>query len=654
MAVQKWGTNMKVGVDYYPEHWDRSLWEQDADLMKKSGVKLVRMAEFAWSKMEPREGVYDFAWLDEIVALFAERGIEVILCTPTSCPPLWLYEKYPEVLLTGRDGRKQEPAIRGHRCYNAPKYRELVETFVRKLAEHYQNAVNIAAWQIDNEVEAGFCCCDVCAEGFREWVRNKYGTLEAVNQAYHNEVWSGSYSAWSQIHPPLGSFPITQYNPAYLLDYQRFMSESTAGYVEFQAELLREYFPDTPITTNTWFCESMPDFYKLFDKLDFCSYDNYPTTRLPEEGYYSHAFHLDFIRGVKQRNFWIMEQLSGTPGCWMPMAPTVRPGMIKGYGLQAFAHGADAVIHFRFRSATGGAEMFWHGLIDHSNVPGRRYAEFEELCRTVDTWKDMEGTVVRSRVALLCGFESEYAFRLQLQTAGFYYMEQLQAYHDAFSHYGVNVDIISQEADLEGYDIVVAPAMYVRSQKAVRQLHDFASRGGIVLLTTRSGVKDEHNNCIMRPLPTDYADMTGCVVEEYDATGTDKIMITMDGEDYMGTHWCDVIRTEGAEILAVYKENFYAGRPAVTQNAYGKGIVYYVGTVGLPALCRRLAERTLQQAGISYITDLPERVEVTTRDKEGRQFIFVFNNDGTAKNFLFEGEQIELAPFEMKRFEKAL
>lgn len=645
---------MKVGVDYYPEHWDRSLWEQDADLMKKSGVKLVRMAEFAWSKMEPREGVYDFAWLDEIVALFAERGIEVILCTPTSCPPLWLYEKYPEVLLTGRDGRKQEPAIRGHRCYNAPKYRELVETFVRKLAEHYQNAVNIAAWQIDNEVEAGFCCCDVCAEGFREWVRNKYGTLEAVNQAYHNEVWSGSYSAWSQIHPPLGSFPITQYNPAYLLDYQRFMSESTAGYVEFQAELLREYFPDTPITTNTWFCESMPDFYKLFDKLDFCSYDNYPTTRLPEEGYYSHAFHLDFIRGVKQRNFWIMEQLSGTPGCWMPMAPTVRPGMIKGYGLQAFAHGADAVIHFRFRSATGGAEMFWHGLIDHSNVPGRRYAEFEELCRTVDTWKDMEGTVVRSRVALLCGFESEYAFRLQLQTAGFYYMEQLQAYHDAFSHYGVNVDIISQEADLEGYDIVVAPAMYVRSQKAVRQLHDFASRGGIVLLTTRSGVKDEHNNCIMRPLPTDYADMTGCVVEEYDATGTDKIMITMDGEDYMGTHWCDVIRTEGAEILAVYKENFYAGRPAVTQNAYGKGIVYYVGTVGLPALCRRLAERTLQQAGISYITDLPERVEVTTRDKEGRQFIFVFNNDGTAKNFLFEGEQIELAPFEMKRFEKAL
>ena len=362
---------MKTGVDYYPEHWDKSLWEQDADLMKKSGVSLVRMAEFAWSKMEPEEGVYDFAWLDEAVKLFEDRNIEVILCTPTNCPPLWLYEKYPEVLQVGRDGKRQEAAIRGHRCYNAPVYRIFVEKFVRKMGEHYQNMANLAAWQIDNEVEAGFCCCDSCAEKFREWLKEKYGSLEAVNKAYHNEVWSGSYSAWSQVHPPLGDRPVTQYNPAYMLDYQRFMSDSTIDYVNFQQRLLREYFPQTPITTNTWFCDHMPDFYKLFDKLDFCSYDNYPATVLPEEGYYSHAFHLDFIRGVKQKNFWIMEQLSGTPGCWMPMAPTVKPGMIKGYGMQAFAHGADAVINFRFRSAVGGAEMFWHGLIDHSNVPGR-------------------------------------------------------------------------------------------------------------------------------------------------------------------------------------------------------------------------------------------------------------------------------------------
>lgn len=639
---------MKVGVDYYPEHWGKTLWKQDADLMKKSGVELVRMAEFAWSKMEPVEGTFDFAWLDEVVELFAERDIQVILCTPTSCPPLWLYEKYPEVLLTDRDGRRQEPAIRGHRCYNSSRYREYVEKIVRRMAEHYQNFDNIAAWQIDNEVEAGFCCCDTCAEKFREWVKNKYGSLEAVNQAYHNDVWSGSYSAWSQIHPPLGRFPLTQYNPAYLLDYQRFMSESTVDYVEFQASLLREYFPTAPITTNTWFCECMPDFYKMFAKLDFCSYDNYPATILPKEGYYSHAFHLDFIRGVKRKNFWVMEQLSGTPGCWMPMAPTVRPGMIRGYGLQAFAHGADVVINFRFRSAVGGAEMFWHGLIDQSSMPGRRYAEFEELCQAVKDLKEVEGTTVESKVALLCGFESEYAFRLQLQTDGFYYLEQMQAYHDAFSHYGVNLDIIDQEADLSKYRIVIAPTMYVRSQKTVRRLHEFAYDGGIVLLTARSGVKDEHNNCIMQPLPADYADMTGCWVEEYDAIGTGKIAVKMDGKDYEGTHWCDVIHTESAQTLAVYDGNFYAGRPAVTQNLYGKGIVYYAGTVALPALCSQLAKRMLQQAAVPYTADLPRRVEVTTREGGGKKFTFLFNNDDQGKDFIFEGEQIKLEPFEMK------
>ncbi len=642
------GVTMKIGVDYYPEHWDMELWEQDADLMKRSGVELVRMAEFAWSVMEPQEGKFDFSWLDKALALFREREIQVILCTPTNCPPLWLYEKYPEALQVGRDGKRMKPAVRGHRCYNSPVYRSYTEKIVRKMGEHYRNVTNVAAWQIDNEVDSPYCCCEICAGKFREWLKEKYGSLEAVNKAYHNEVWSGSYSGWQQIHPPLGGWPITQYNPAYMLDYQRFMSESTVEYVQFQLRLLREYFPRIPITTNTYFSGSMTDFYDLFEELDFCSYDNYPTTVLPEEGYYSHAFHLDLIRGVKRKKFWIMEQLSGATGCWMKMGPTVRPGMLKGYALQAFAHGAEAVLHFRFRTAVGGAEMFWHGLIDHSNVPGRRYAEFEDLCRTVQGLSYIDRTGINAKVALLCGFDSEYAFKLQLQTEGIYYFEQMQAFHNAFSHYGVNVDIISQEEELEGYCIVVAPMMYVRSQKAVEQLHGFAREGGIVLLTTRSGVKDENNNCIMQPLPSDYIDMAGGWVEECDAIGNRKIMVEMDGENYQGTHWCDILHLESAEALGEYGEDFYAGKPAVTRNAYGKGTVYYIGTVGLPTLCRKLAEQALQLAELPYYKDIPERVEITVREGEEGRFIFVFNNDDSEKDFLFEGEQIKLKPFEMK------
>lgn len=639
---------MRIGVDYYPEHWDEELWEQDADLMKKSGVKLVRMAEFAWSVMEPQEGKYDFSWLDKVLALFQEREIGVVLCTPTNCPPLWLYEKYPETLQVGRDGKRLEPSVRGHRCYNSPVYRSYTEKIIRKMGEHYRNASHVAAWQIDNEVDSVHCCCEVCAEKFREWLKEKYGSLERVNKAYHNEVWSGSYSGWQQIHPPFGDRPITQYNPAYILDYQRFMSDSAVAYVEFQAQLLREYFPQTPITTNTYFSDYMPDFYNMFEKLDFCSYDNYPTTVLPREGYYSHAFHLDLIRGVKRQNFWIMEQLSGATGCWMKMGPTLKPGMLKGYALQAFAHGADAVLHFRFRTSVGGAEMFWHGLIDHSNVPGRRYAEFEDLCQTVQSLSAVEGSTVDAKVALLCSFDSEYAFKLQLQTEGIYYFELMQAFHNAFSHYGVNVDIISQEDALEGYSIVVAPMMYVRSQKTVEQLHRFARKGGIVLLTTRSGVKDENNNCIMQPLPTDYMDMTGCWVEEYDAIGNEKIAVEMNGETCQGTHWCDILHLESAEALAVYGENFYTGKPVVTRNAYGEGMVYYIGTVGLPDLCRKLAEQMLQLSELPYYKDLPERVEITVREGEQGRFTFIFNNDDVDKEFLFENEQLKLKPFEMK------
>lgn len=639
---------MRIGVDYYPEHWDETLWEADADLMKNSGVKLVRVAEFAWSRMEPEEGVFDFSWLDRVIALFQERGIDVVLCTPTSCPPLWLYEKHPDTLQVGRDGKRQMPFIRGHRCYNSPVYRSYTEKIIRRMGEHYRDTPNIAAWQIDNEVDAPYCCCQVCAGKFREWLKNRYGSLNAVNRAYHNEVWSGSYSEWQQIQPPLGGWPLNQYNPAFLLDYRRFMSESTVEYVKFQTELLREYFPDTPVTTNVYFCDNMAYFYDLYESLDFCSYDNYPSAVLPKEGYYSHSFHLDLIRGVKRKNFWIMEQLSGPVGCWMNMGRNLRPGMLKGYALQAFAHGADAVLHFRFRTAVGGTEMFWHGLIDHSNIPGRRYAEFEDLCRTVQGLSCLDGTVIHAKVAILCSFDSEYAFRTQLQAEGFYYFEPLQAFHSAFTSFGVNVDIISQEEELGEYRIVIAPMMYIRSQKAVEQLHRFAEEGGIVLLTTRSGVKDENNNCIMRPLPSDYMDMAGCWVEEYDAIGNEDIAVEMDGEICTGTHWCDILCLEGARAVAVYSENFYGGKPAVTRNSFGKGTVYYVGTDGRPALCRKLAEEMLRLAELPYYKDIPNRVEITVREGEQGRFIFIFNNDEVEKDFLFEGERIQLKPFEMK------
>lgn len=638
-----------IGVDYYPERWGEVMWEQDAKRMKEAGVKRIRVAEFAWCKMEPEEGKFELDWLEKVVNLFGNYGIKTILCTPTNCAPLWLYERYPETLQVQRDGKRMYPGVRGHRCYNSATYRHFTERMIRKMGERFQNNPNVAAWQIDNEVDAVFCCCDTCAEKFRIWLQKKYGTIAAVNEAFGNEVWSGSYSSWSQILPPLGDRPLVQYNPAYLLDFQRFASESVVEYVRFQTNILREYFPELPITTNTWYCDYMPDFYELFRELDLCSYDNYPPFEIPEEGYYSHAFHLDMMRGVKRKNFWIMEQLGGAiGGCWMPMGPTTRPGVIKGMALQAIAHGADQVLHFRWRSSNSGAEMYWHGILDQNNMPGRKYRELQDLCRTVEKLDGLENTTVKSKIAILCSFDSEYAWKLQTQAEGFYYLEQLQALHAAFTRYGVNVDIISEKELLNGYEIVAAPAAYVRNASAARRLHRFAEKGGTVILTARSGVKDENNNCIMEALPAGYREMTGCQVEEYDAIGHRTNTVKMDGISYPVTQWCEVLQPFCAEVIGTYEQDFYAGRAAVTRNSYGKGTVYYIGTIGTPVFYEALAKKILEEQQITFTTKLPPRVEVTIRESEEKRFVFAFNNDEKEKEVLLDGEIIRWNPFEMK------
>ena len=272
---------MKKGVVYYPEHWDRSLWEKDADLMKQTGIKIVRLAEFAWCRMEPEDGVFDFTWLDDAVEVFASRGIEVVLCTPTSCPPLWLYEKHPETIMVGEDGNTISIGIRGHRCVGNPTMIAYTRRIVEEMARHYAGNPAVVAWQIDNELEAYQCYCGHCIAGYREWLKAKYGTVENLNRAYGNVVWSGEYTSWMQITPPYGSLPHAWQNPAFMLDFYRFCSENVIDFSNRQAEQLRQHCPGRPVTTNVWFCEHMPDFYQQFENLDFISYDNYPATKLP-------------------------------------------------------------------------------------------------------------------------------------------------------------------------------------------------------------------------------------------------------------------------------------------------------------------------------------------------------------------------------------
>ena len=619
---------MIIGVDYYPEQWDSSLWEQDIRLMVQTGVKIVRIGEFAWSRLEPSDGAFDFGWLDEVIRLCSSVGLGVILGVPTSCPPLWLYEAHPEIIQVGADGKRIQTGIRGHRCINSPVFMEHAKRITLEMVRHYSGNRSVIAWQIDNELEAYPCCCDECKGKFRSWLTDKYGSVGEINQAFGNSVWSGEYSSLTQIEPP-NAYPKAWQNPALCLDWYRFTNDSLISYIKEISLTIRRELPRAMITTNTWFCQDMPDFYRVFDELNFVSYDNYPPIKLPEdpEEFYSHAFHLDLMRGIKEQNFWVMEQLSGPTGSWAPMSPAPKPGMIMGYALQAFAHGADAVVHFRWRTALFGAEMHWHGILDHSNVPNRRFTEFSELCKIASRMNVLDNTRIVSDIAILYSPESEYAFRVQPQSEGFWYLEQLKAFHAAFTAFGANIDVVSPDTELSDYKLVIAPSLYVNNRSVTENLYRYVIKGGTLVLTARSVVKDEHNNCIMDTLPTVFKELIGAEISEYDPIGNSEHMIRdFAGKEYVCREWCDVLQPTTAKAYAEYSDGFYRCCPAVTMNRYCGGVAYYVGTICNSDFYESFAANLMTQTSIPKLKGLPKGVEVTTRTNGKDEYIFFFNN----------------------------
>ena len=619
---------MKIGVDYYPEQWSEEQWRADAQEMAKAGVKLIRVAEFAWSKLEPSDNQLSFEWLDEVIKTFSQVGIGTVLGIPTNCPPLWMYQQYPDIVRVGPDGNRIQTGIRGHRCINSPVFMGYAKRITEQMVRHFGANPAVVAWQIDNELEAYPCSCEVCKAKFRDWLIDKYDSLENINAAFGTSVWSGEYSDILQIEPPT-AYPQAWQNPSLCLEHYRFTCESVAEYAKELALTIRRDAPKAKITTNTWFCENTPDFYKLFEYMDFVSYDNYPTVSIPKdkEEFYSHAFHLDLMRGIKEDKFWIMEQLSGPTGSWAPMSPTPRPEMIKGYSLQAIAHGADNILHFRWKTATKGAEMFWHGLIDHSGVPGRRLFEFSELCKTAAKLSVIDTTEIISEIAILYSPDDAYAMKIQPQVEGMYYLEQLRYFHSAFMHYGANIDVIPPTRDLSHYKLVIAPTMFVYDKAAAENIYRYVINGGTLVMTNRSGVKDSNNNCIPDALPTVFKELIGAEVTEYDPIGSREQTITdFAGNKFTCRQWCDVLNVTTAKAYAQYEDNFYRACPAVTMNRYCSGVAYYVGTVCKSDFYESFAGNLMRQTSIPRLKGLPRGVEVTTRTNGLDDYIFFFNN----------------------------
>ncbi|WP_305024029.1 beta-galactosidase [Paenibacillus lacisoli] len=616
-----------VGVDYYPEQWDRSLWEQDAVLMKEAGVHVVRMAEFAWSRLEPQEGRYDLAWLDEAIDLFGRYEIAVVLGIPTMTPPLWLTQHYPDVLPDLPGQPSSHPGVRGHRCYNSPSMRKYTRLIAEKLAEHYKDHPAVIGWQTDNEFSLHMCRCKHCIHGFHQWLQERYETLEVVNREWGTAVWSGAYTDWSQI--TLYETSEQHFNPSFLLDYRRFQSESVVRYQQIQVDAIRQHNPEQFITHNTWSAPLPLEHEKLYEPLDFASFDYYPASSPDKTATnpYSGALLLDRTRGFKNRNFWVMEQFGGPPGSWMPIWRSPYPGFIRAYAWQSISRGADGVVFFRWRSAIAGAEQFWHGLIDHSNVPGRRFEEFRTFAGEVRALSEqLSDTVLVNRAAILYDFASHTALQLQPQVEGFDYYEELKVIHRSFVKLGIGIDVITDVSHLERYDLVVVPSMFVLEPGTADAIAGYVQQGGLLIATPRTGVKEGNNQCIMRPLPGPLSECLGVQVTEYDPIALDRHTFhDEDGTLYHCSLWNDLLKLTTARAVAWYSGDFYEGTPAVSVNAWGEGQAYYLATFPEEAYWHRLLAELARSLHIPVISQLPEGVQISTRQRGEAVYTFVLN-----------------------------
>lgn len=650
--------HIHFGVDYYPEHWPEERWETDAKLMQEMGIQVVRMAEFSWHKMEPSEGKFDFEWLDRAIEILASYGIKSVLGTPTAAPPAWLVNKYPEILPVDRQGIVHGFGGRHHDCQSNPLYRKKVKTIVTKMASRFGENPNVIGWQIDNELgnsHFDFCHCDSCRKAFQTWLKIKYQNVDSLNKAWGTAFWSQEYNSFEEVFTP--HVTAAGENPSQMLDWKCFHSDLIVGFATDQAEIIRKLSPGRFITHNYMGFSDLVSYYDLGKLLDFVSHDQYPSGYWLPGGQNSPAelaSQLDVVRSFKNKPFWIMEQESGITG-WGNMGRLPIPGQLSLWSLQSVAHGADAIVYFRWRACTMGTEQYWHAVLPHSGVPGKSYKELSEMIgKVAPIMDDIEGSMPESPVGIVYSYRQEYAFNIQPHTEGLSYINYIQQYYNALYDRNISVDFVPADGDLGKYKILFAPLQYLMNPELEDKYADYVRNGGKLILTMRTGVKDENNLCMTeQALPGRLSEVTGCHVYDYDCIGGVNVPVRM-GQDTIGnaTLWADlVIPDKGAETVAVYGEQFYKGTAAVTKHNYGEGICWYIGTQGDEDFISKIVDVITEDI---EKTDFGAGVEITQRIGEKGKFTFVLNHTDREQSYqMINGELVYgdkagcLGPFEV-------
>jgi len=625
------GGRIAYGGDYNPEQWPPEVWEQDVALMVEAGVNLVTVGVFSWALVEPAEKEYDFGWLDRVLDLLHEHGIRVDLANASATPPPWFSHAYPDSMPVDADGVRHWYGGRQAFCPSSPDYRvaaaRLTETMVKRYAGHPA----VVMWHVHNEYGCHNwnCFCDTSAAAFREWLRERYGSLDQLNRAWGTAFWSQHYSDWAQVIPPRTTAYNTFANPTQQLDFWRFSSDELLDCFRAEAQILRDH-SSQPVTTNFMGFFKPLDYWAWAREQDLVSNDHYLLGSLDDEAA-SHDLSMgaDLMRSLAGGDSWLLMEHSTSAVNWQPRNLAKAAGQMRRNSLTHVARGADAVMFFQWRASGGGAEKFHSGMVPHAGTDTMLWREVVALGRDLESIAEVSGTRVQADVAILFDWHSWWGVELNSHPSGDVdQMTDVRAWHRALWERGVTCDFAHPESDLSSYRLVLVPQLYLASDATSAGLQRYAEAGGHVVVGWFSGVVDEDDHIRLGGYPGAFRDLLGVRVEEFAPLRPGE-SVRVEGLPVpaTGTMWTERGAATDAQVVAGYADGPSAGDPAVTRRAAGAGVAWYVGTRLDAAGLDEVLGTAVRQAGIEpALGALPPGVEVVRRRGPDGDYLFVVNH----------------------------
>lgn len=627
------------GCDYNPEQWSRETWLEDARLMNEAGVTLVALNIFGWAQLEPVRGSYDFDALDTIIEILHEHGIGINLGTATASPPPWFSADYPESLPMMADGTTREFGGRQAFCPSSPAYREHALALVEKIAERYGAHPAVRLWHVSNEIGChnAHCYCAISSVAFRGWLEERYGSIDELNAAWGTSFWSQRYASWEHIRTP--RLTVSTGNPGQALDFMRFSSDELLAHYKAEQAILRRH-SSAPITTNFMVTAHIrnQDYWAWAPHMDVIANDHYLDHRLGDPRS-ELSFAADATRGLAGGRPWMLMEQATSAVNWQPLNIAKAPGEMIRNTLSHVARGADGISFFQWRASLQGSEKFHSAMLPHAGTDSMLWREVVELGDILANLAEVTGSVVDADVAIVFDWQAWWATDLDSHpSVEVRYLAQVHAAYNALLGAGITVDIVAPGAPVDSYALVVVPSLYSVTDAAAQVLADYVAAGGHAVVTFFSGIVDEHDRVRPGGYPGAFRELLGVRSEEFVPLHPSTVLELNDGQS--ARLWSERLRLEGAEAVAVFTNGPVPGVAAVTRNAFGDGVAWYLATALDEESLATTLVRAARDAGVAVTAGHPAGVEIVRRVGESGSWVFIINHTNAAFEYRTQGTEI--------------